>query len=737
MSVDVSTLEIRVISDQVEQAEKRLRALEEQGARSEKNTDALTGAFVRLAGPLAGIVSITEGLQKLVEVTREFEVLNAGLITATGSAEGAKVAFDAIQQFAASTPYDLQQVTASFTKLVNYGLKPSEAALTAYGDTASALGKNLDQMIEAVADASTGEFERLKEFGIRAAKEGDQVSFTFRGVTTTVKNSSEEIQNYLIALGENNFAGAMAQRMETLDGAISNLGDSWDSLFRNISEHGTGDIIEQSVRMATDSINGLNSLLASGQLSGYIGSLGSLFSGLGADIQLTFTEAANVITSFVGDNGNEIAKFVDDALAEIIRLPADFRSWIQTAVVEIVSNLQEVGSEFQALSDYVTAVFNDDTIEAAGQRNLDRLRAIRSARESSLQVIVEERDASIAGFYAQIEAADKARQSFDAAAQSKGSVLGQFGQAGGGSASSSGGSSKKTKTGATSKGPDDDASAVENLEYELMQEEELLAASYARRYEQKTVWDAINDQAVTTSFSRKMEQWAQEEEIKQQMFQREYAENEQHFQRKQNQLAGWLNNGKITQERYNQLSLLNVQKYNANKEQLEKASQQRQVSNAAVFAGASLNILTTLFSDSKPIAIAAALLSTYQGAANALATVPYPANIAAAATVVASGIAQVNNIRSTNVGGGGGGGGSAMSSVPALPASVTQGTELSGSTLPGNGQTEAPVTRTLVIAHEVNGRPATDDDTVRLGSLRPLVEALNEEIKMGNLRIVM
>ena len=48
----------------------------------------------------------------------------------------------------------------------------------AYGDTASAMGKSLDDMVEAVADAATGEFERLKEFGIRASKNGDRVSFT-------------------------------------------------------------------------------------------------------------------------------------------------------------------------------------------------------------------------------------------------------------------------------------------------------------------------------------------------------------------------------------------------------------------------------------------------------------------------------------------------------------------------------------------------------------------------------
>ena len=69
--------------------------------------------------------------------------------------------------------------------------------------------------------AGTGEFERLKEFGIKASKEGDNVSFTFRGVTTTVKNSAAEIEGYLIKLGETNFGGAMADRMATLEGSLA------------------------------------------------------------------------------------------------------------------------------------------------------------------------------------------------------------------------------------------------------------------------------------------------------------------------------------------------------------------------------------------------------------------------------------------------------------------------------------------------------------------------------------
>ena len=87
---DTASLEIRVLSDQVDAANRRLDNLEKKGARAERATDGLTGAFTRLAGPLLAAVSATAALSKLVDVSREFDKLNAGLITATGSAEGAQ-----------------------------------------------------------------------------------------------------------------------------------------------------------------------------------------------------------------------------------------------------------------------------------------------------------------------------------------------------------------------------------------------------------------------------------------------------------------------------------------------------------------------------------------------------------------------------------------------------------------------------------------------------------------------
>jgi hypothetical protein len=204
------------------------------------------GGGMGMMGGMLGMAAVAGaglGVAKFVGVTREFNRISAGLETATGSAKKADIAFEALSDFAQKTPYSLRETTDSFVKLVNFGLTPSERALTSYGDASAALGRNLNQMIEAVADATVGEFERLKEFGVKARVQGDNINFTFRGMSTTVKNNATDIEEYLIRLGEINFAGAMAKRMATLDGALSNLGDSFDKMMRAIAKSGFEDML--------------------------------------------------------------------------------------------------------------------------------------------------------------------------------------------------------------------------------------------------------------------------------------------------------------------------------------------------------------------------------------------------------------------------------------------------------------------------------------------------------------
>ncbi|UYA99016.1 tail length tape-measure protein [Xanthomonas phage vB_Xar_IVIA-DoCa10] len=419
MATDVASLAIKIESLQVQQADSRLKGLASSGGTAEKATSGLMGAFTKLLGPLAAAVSVMGTLNKLMDVQRQFDVLNAGLITATGSSEKAAIAFDALREFAQNTPYDLNQAVEGFTKLVNLGLDPSEKALMSYGNTASAMGKDLNQMIEAVADAATGEFERLKEFGIKAKQNGDQVSLTFRGVTTSIGNNAAEIEKYLTDLGENEFAGAMETRMDSLDGAVANLGDTWDQLWLTISQSGIGDAIEASVRTATDALQELTDMIASGQMEALLKSQTVQWEVWGKDIE----ESIDIVTQFIKDNfgewedeGQSVVDFLIDAFKQ---LPTNLRAMVQILTVEFASGFDRIIAGAEFWRDTMKAIFSDTTIADAGRKWVAEQQRISQVRLDSISDIMDERDATLKASEDQLAAAKKLREEYDAAQEAK------------------------------------------------------------------------------------------------------------------------------------------------------------------------------------------------------------------------------------------------------------------------------------------------------------------------------
>lgn len=403
-------------------AAKATRELKQFGDAAKTTTSTIKD----LLGPLAAIGTVAGSLSKLVAVQRQFDVLNAGLQTATGSAAAASKAFVALQDFAAKTPYSLDQAVEGFTKLVNLGLTPSEAALKSYGNTASALGKDLNQMIEAVADAATGEFERLKEFGIKSKSEGDKVSFTFQGVTKTIGKNAAEIERYLTSIGENQFAGAMEKRINTLDGALSNFGDTMDGLFREVSAAGVGSLIEEQVRTATAAMQELTDQVASGQLQAELSAIAGKFDGFSSDI----SESLNIISGLFEDETGYWASLIDNNVKNMIdtfrNLPENVRALIQIMTVEIASGFDQVKAYARSFKDGINAIFTNDTFAGVGARLETELNIARSARESSIFSIIEERDAALNSFDSQIKESKRLRKEYSDREVEEGDRLGRY-----------------------------------------------------------------------------------------------------------------------------------------------------------------------------------------------------------------------------------------------------------------------------------------------------------------------
>lgn len=478
MTTDVASLVLEVDSRQARTATRDLQNLAKGGGIAQTAMGGLTGFVGGLAGSLLSAAAAGAALSKAISVQRQFDVINAGLMTATGSADGAAVAFDALSDFAATTPYDLAQVSDSFIKLVNLGLDPSERALRSYGNTASAMGKDLNMMIEAVADAATGEFERLKEFGIKAKSEGDKVKLTFQGVTTTIGKNAAEIEQYMIAIGEDKFGDAMANRMDSLDGKLSNLGDSWDAMFRNIMGSDVGAGIEGMVDLALDALEAVNDYLASGEFEGHIDQMGAAFGPFVDDAK----EALGIIWGLIQEqnsniekNNPELLKFLTSAWQDF---PENVRAFVQLATVEFAASLEYWKNEAILWRDTVKAIFTDDTIEAAMKRNVEAQRLNAQVRLDSIDYILQERDAIQAAQKAAEEkaAADKAEYERKKAEKPTGDRLAGF-RIGGDKPAGASDGAKKAADAAAKKAQRE----LDQLRGQLATEEEEIAASYAER----------------------------------------------------------------------------------------------------------------------------------------------------------------------------------------------------------------------------------------------------------------
>lgn len=231
-----------------------------------------------------------------------FEKFEAVLKVVEGSSEKAKASMDWVTEFASTTPYELAEVTDAFVKLKAYGIDPQAGALKSAGDAAAAMGKPLVQAVEAMADAMTGENERLKEFGITSKTQGNQIRYSWqqngKEMTATVnKNSKEQIQATLMAIWNSKYAGAMGELSKAWTGLTSNLSDQWTVFMKDVMTSGAFD-------------------LAKSQLDDLLGQLDEMKK-TGEYDELVSTVGTNLVEAFkgAGDAAMSLKEFGEGALS--------------------------------------------------------------------------------------------------------------------------------------------------------------------------------------------------------------------------------------------------------------------------------------------------------------------------------------------------------------------------------------------------------------------------------------
>lgn len=351
------------------------------------------------AGALAGGFALLG--KSSISASAQMEGYLTSMETIEGSAEKAKQSMDWIKEFAKKTPYELDGVTESFIKLKSYGIDPvANDTLKTLGDMASAMNKPLNQAVEAFADASTFEFERLKEFGIKAKQEGDNVTFGWtennKEMSKTVKKTATDVRKFLLEVAGRRFGGAMDKQSKTFNGMMSNLKDNWSEFQRMIGEKGFFEVVKNQLGGWLDQINrldkegkldrwaqGISDALS--KVAGFFATIAQRTAVnieflldnfeklktplmiIGALLAALIAYAMPMVTAFVA-----LGLAVDDFLAYLQggeSYIGDFVNWLSKLdiVKQIAASFATLSAEFGKLSSAVSAAFTSGDWTNVGQ----------------------------------------------------------------------------------------------------------------------------------------------------------------------------------------------------------------------------------------------------------------------------------------------------------------------------------------------------------------------------------
>ncbi len=251
------------------------------------------GSVTKLAAGLVAALGFQQLASSTVNTIRKFQDLGAVLKTVEGDAEKAARSMDLIREFTKTTTFQLDDVTQAFITLRNAGLQPTEAFMTDIGNIAAGMGRRIDDVAKAVFNATTGEFEMLKQLGIKVKTEGDKLTVQFRGTTKTIANDGRAIVGLIQEISQTSFSTGLADSANTLTGAISNMKDASEEFQVAIGDAGLTGELTKFAREITATING------SSELSFQIGTvMASAVSGLRAGFQFLVKNADEVKNAF-------------------------------------------------------------------------------------------------------------------------------------------------------------------------------------------------------------------------------------------------------------------------------------------------------------------------------------------------------------------------------------------------------------------------------------------------------
>lgn len=282
----------------------------------DKTFSAVSNSVKSLTKTVAGVVATYVSAQALKNVSMS-------ALESASSLEGYRSTLNVVMKdqkkaaqmmawavdFANKTPFETDSIVKATVRLQSYGID-AQKTMTQIGDMAGVMNKDIMQAVEAVADAQTGELERLKSYGITKAMIEAKGAELYKN-QTIVNNKGQivdqkKFNDALFALMEERFKGGMEIQAKSYKGIMSTITGVWKTGLANMAGiSGTGEIIEGSAFDAAK--EGLNWVATKMQNMANAGTFEQIGRKIGGMVQTGVKYGTKVIS---------VAKKIKDSVAD-------------------------------------------------------------------------------------------------------------------------------------------------------------------------------------------------------------------------------------------------------------------------------------------------------------------------------------------------------------------------------------------------------------------------------------
>lgn len=211
-----------------------------------------------------GLTAVATGIAKTgyeaVQAASQMETFEVRLGTLMGSADGARARLEELYAFAATTPYNTEEIVGAEVTLRGFGAA-AEEIMPGLIDFAATTGASLSQSAIDIGKAWNQGAVGLESDTAKILRK--QVEMR-TGLDATKMSLVDFRAAMLDTLNEGMFAGGAARMSRTFEGMVSNLQDSWSGFLRDVGKGSElFDNVKGSLQAILDLIQNNQGLISS------------------------------------------------------------------------------------------------------------------------------------------------------------------------------------------------------------------------------------------------------------------------------------------------------------------------------------------------------------------------------------------------------------------------------------------------------------------------------------------